>query len=216
MLPALTRTARGTTLNRTGLLAAIGPLALLLAACGGSPASESSAASEDQAPSIAATPEPAPSDGSEPSEAAAPSEDSGSGSSGTPLADLLPDSLGGEAREDLDLDDQMIAALLAGQDVEVGDVEFLISTYGDSGIGVTAIRIPDLPQANMEMIARAMAGMPQTQGEIETIDLGGKSVIAIESGVDGVTGYMYLSGDAVFVIGGGNEDQAAEILEQLP
>lgn len=202
-------------MNRTTLLA-IGLLALLLAACGGSPASQSTAASEDEAPSIQPTPAPEESEAA-PSEPAEPSEDDGTGSSGTPLANLLPDSIGGEARQDLPLfDEATLAAMFAQQGVDVGEVDFVIATYGESGLAVTAIRVPDLEQANMEMMARMMAGMPETQGSVESVSLGGKTVVALTATDGGETGYLYFADGAAFVVAGGTEDQAAELLSQLP
>ncbi len=200
-------------MKRMNLLA-VGLLAVLLAACGGSQPSESTAAaSEDEAPSVEA-PE---SQAAESEAAAEPSEDDGGGSSGTALADLLPDSIGGQSRQDIELfDEQTLAAMFAQQGVEVGDVDFLIATYGDGGLGVTAIRVPDMEQANMEMLARLMAGMPETQGNVETVDIGGKTVIALTPDAGGETGYMYFADGAAFVIAGGSEDQAAELLSQLP
>jgi hypothetical protein len=203
-------------MKRMNLLA-VGLLAVLLAACGGSSPSESTAASEDDAPSVEAPESEAPASEAAESEAAEPSDDGGSGSSGTPLADLLPDNLGGQARQDIDLfDDQTLAAMFAQQGVEVGDVDFLIATYGDSGLGVTAIRVPDMEQANMEMLARLMAGMPETQGSTETAEIGGKTVIAITPDGSDEVGYLYFADGAAFVIAGGSEDQAAELLSQLP
>lgn len=204
-------------------LLAIGLLVAVLAACGGSSESASTAASEDEAASVAATPEPSESEAAESeapeSEAAEPSDDGGSGSTGTPLADLLPDTLGGQTRNDIDLSDNpMFTAMLQQQNVELGDVDLLIATYGTDAeaLGVTAIRVPDLPQANMEMLARVMAGMPETQGSTETVDIGGKTVIAITpEGTDEV-GYLYFADGAAFVIAGGAEDLAAELLSQLP
>jgi hypothetical protein len=202
-------------MKRLNLLT-IGLLAALLAACGGSTASESTAASEDAAPSVAETPEPAESEAAE-SEAAEPSEDAGSGGSGTALADLLPDSVGGQSRTDIDLgDSQMFEAMLQQQGVEIGDVDLLISTYGDGGLGVTAIRVPEMGQANMEMLARLLAGMPEAGGSAETVDVGGKTVIAIAPDGSQDVGYLYFADGAAFVVAGGTEDQAAELLSQLP
>jgi hypothetical protein len=108
--------------------------------------------------------------------------------------------------------------MLQQQGVDIGDVDLLLATYGtgEGALGVTAVRIPDMPQANMEMMARLMAGMPETQGSTETVELGGKTVIAIApEGVDQV-GYLYFADGAAFVIAGGTEDQAAELLGALP
>ena len=199
-------------MKRMNLLA-IGLLAVLLAACGGSPASESTAPSEDEAPSVEAPESQAPE-----SEAAEQSEgDDDTGSSGTALADLLPDSIGGQARQDQNLfDEDTLAQMFAAQGVDVGEVDFLIATYGDSGLGVTAIRVPDMTQTNMEMLARLMAGMPETQGNVETVDIGGKTVIALTPEGSDEVGYMYFADGAAFVVAGGTEDQAAEQFSQLP
>ena len=203
-------------MSRMSLPAIAGLLALLLAACGGSPESESPSASEvEAAPSVEATPEPAASEPAEPSEAAEPSDaEGGSGGSGSELADMLPDTLGGVMRQDIDLDNPMFAAALAEQGVDPSEVDFLIASYGS--VGVTAIRIPELEQPQLEQLARLMAGMPETEGSVETVTVGGKSVLAMTATEVGQTGYMYFSDGAVFVIGGGSEEQAAEILEQLP
>jgi hypothetical protein len=201
-------------MKRMNLLAA-GLLAVLLAACSGSPASESAAPSEE--PSVEAPESEAPESQAAESEAAEPSEGDGFGSSGTALADLLPATIGGQAREDLPFfDEQTLETMLSGQGVEVGDVDFVIATYGDSGLGVTAIRVPDMTQANMEMLARLMSGMPEAQGSTETVDIGGKTVIALTpEGTDEV-GYIYFADGAAFVVAGGTEDQAAEFFSQLP
>ena len=205
-------------MKRTNLLV-IGLLAVLLAACSGSPASEPSSASQAEEPSIQPTPEAPESEPAEPSEAAETSDDDGSGSSGTAMADLLPATLGGQNRSDIDLsDNEMFGAILQQQGVEVGDVDLLIATYGTGAdaLGVTAIRVPEMGQANMEMLARLLAGMPETQGSTETVDIGGKTVIALTpEGTDQV-GYIYFADGAAFVVAGGSEDQAAELLSQLP
>jgi hypothetical protein len=204
-------------MKRINLLA-IGLLVVVLAACGSSAESASTAESEAEAPSVAATPEPPESEAPE-SEAAEASDDEGTGSSGTPLADLLPDSIGGQSRQDIDFsDNQMVAAILQQQGVEIGDIDILLATYGtdQQALGVTAVRVPDMPQANMEMLARLMAGMPETAGSTETAEIGGKTVIAISpEGVDQV-GYLYFADGAAFVIAGGTDDLAAELLSQLP
>lgn len=204
-------------MNRTKSPAIVGLLALLLAACGGSPASESAAASDDEAPSVAATPEPAASEAPE-SDAPEPSADDGDGSgtgSDSDLADLLPATLGGVARQDIDLSSNpMFSAALAEQGLDPDEIDFLIASYGT--VGVTAMRIPELGQPELEQLARIMSGMPEAQGSVEEMTVGGKTVLAITATEAGQTGYMYFAGDAVFVIGGGSEEQAAEILEQLP
>lgn len=207
-----TSSERLPTVKRMNLLA-VGLLAVLLAACGGSPASESTAASEDDAPSVEAPESDAPE-----SEAAEPTEgDDETGSSGSALADLLPDSIGGQTRQDQNLfDEDTLAQMFAAQGVDVGEVDFLIATYGDSGLGVTAIRVPDMTQTNMEMLARLMAGMPETQGNVETVDIGGKTVIALTPEGSDEVGYMYFADGAAFVVAGGTEDQAAELFSQLP
>jgi len=182
---------------------------MLLAACGQQESSEPDATPTPEATPQASSDAPAPSD--EPAET-----DSGS-NSGTALADLLPDSLGGLDRTDVNMTDSPLFAQAIGQSgIDASEVEFIISTYGTGAdaIGVTSMRIPDIEQPQLEQLARLMAGMPDAQGGAETATIGGKEVLAL-SAANGPTGYMYFADGAVFIIAG-PEAQAAELLSQLP
>jgi hypothetical protein len=65
------------------------------------------------------------------------------------------------------------------------------------------------------MLARMMAGQ-STEVDVETVDVGGKSVLQM-SGAD-VPGaaYMYFADGAMFTIIGESSDLAAQLLAELP
>jgi hypothetical protein len=193
-------------------------LALVVSACGSSESTESAAASEPAAtaePTPEATPEPTP----EPEESDEPTASADAGEGESALLDLLPDEIGGQSRIDVDLaNNPMFAAALQSQNVDISDVEYIVSTYG-TGEGVlvaTAIRIPDMGQPELEQLGRLMSGMSEGQGSAELTTVGGKEVLAITATGAEQTGYMYFLDGAVIVIGGTSEDLAEEFFSQLP
>ena len=193
-------------------------LALVVSACGSSEASESAAASEPAAtvePTATPTPDPTP----EPQESEEPAESGDAGGDDTALLDLLPDEIDGQARIDVDLaNNPMFAAALAQQNIDLSDVEYIVSTYGtgEGVLGVTAIRIPDMGETELEQLARLMSGMSDGQASAETTTVGGKEVLAISSAEVEQTAYMYFLDGAVIVTGGTSQDLAEEFFSQLP
>lgn len=193
-------------------------LALVVSACGSSEASESAAASEPAAtvePTPVPTPEPTP----EPEESDEPTESEDAGGDDTALLDLLPDEIDGQARIDVDLaNNPMFAAALAQQNIDLSEVEYIVSTYGtgEGVLGVTAIRIPDMGETELEQLARLMSGMSEGQASAETTTVGGKEVLAISSTEVEQTAYMYFLDGAVIVTGGTSQDLAEEFFSQLP
>ena len=126
-------------------------LALVVSACGSSEASESAAASPAATVEPTATPTPDPTP--EPQESDEPAESDDAGGDDTALLDLLPDEIDGQARIDVDLaNNPMFAAALAQQNIDLSDVEYIVSTYGtgEGVLGVTAIRIPDMGETELE------------------------------------------------------------------
>lgn len=188
-------------------------MAFVVAACSGSPSTSPSATS------AAGTPEPTPV--AEPSEAAeTPAEtatESQGSSSGSDLAELLPDELNGLPRTEVPGLDAIIGPALAAQGVDATDVDFIFASYGEGtdALIVQAIRVPQLGQPQLEMLARMMAGQ-STEVDVETVDVGGKSVLQM-SGAD-VPGaaYMYFADGAMFTIIGESSDLAAQLLAELP
>lgn len=200
----------------TILLAAV--LALVVTACGSGETSESAAPSEP-APTVELTPEPTPQPTPEPPESDEPSSSADAGGD-TALPDLLPDEINGETRTDVDLaNNPMFAAALAGQDVDISEVEYLVSTYG-TGEGVlvaSAIRIPGMDQPQLEQVARLMSGVAaEGEGSAELTTIGGKEVLAITATDAEQTGYMYFVDGAVIVVGGASQDLAEEFFSKLP
>jgi len=187
-------------------------LALVVSACGSNEASESAAAS-DPVPTVEPTPEPTPEASDEPSASA------GAGGGQSALLDLLPDEINGQSRIDVDLaNNPMFAAALQAQNIDISDVEYIVSTYG-TGEGVlvaTAIRIPDMGETELQQLASLMSGMADGQGSAETQTIGGKEVLAITATEAEQTGYMYFLDGAVILVGGTSEDLAAEFFSQLP
>ncbi len=188
-------------------------LALVVASCASQQASIPAAESE-AAPTIQPTPEPT----EEATEAATPGEDTG-GSTGGSLDDAIPDELNGLARTDIPGMEAFLAPMLAQQGLDASDVEFVISTYGegDNSITVNAFRIPGIPEASMETLARAMSGVQGESGvEAESVTVGGKSVLQMTgAGVDGAA-YLYFADGSVFTVVGPSTELAEQLLSELP
>jgi hypothetical protein len=184
-------------------------LALVLASCASEQASAPASESE-AAPTAQPTPEPT----EEATEAATP-DDAPAGS----LEDAIPDELNGLARTDVPGMEAFLAPMLAQQGVDASDVEFVISTYGegDNSITVNAFRIPGIPEASMEALARAMSGVQGESGvTAEPVTVGGKSVLQMTGAdVDGAA-YLYFADGSVFTIVGPSTELAEQLLSELP
>ena len=189
-------------------------LALVVAACSSEQASPSAdTASATASATAEATPEATPEE-----TAAATGSDGGIGTDSA-LLDLLPDSLGGHDRTDLDLTTfPAFTAALEAQGMDAGDVEYVVSTYGTGAdvVTATAMRIPGLDRPALEQMARMMTGATDGAGSAEVVTVGGKEVIAVSTADQGQVGYMYFTGDGVFIIGSTSEDLVEELLSQLP
>jgi hypothetical protein len=194
----------------------VGLLALVVSACGSGETTESAAASEPAA-TVQPTPEPTPEATPEESDEPSASEDDGGGESA--LLDLLPDEIDGQSRVDVNLaDNPMFAAALEAQNIDASEVEYIVSTYGsgEGVLAVTAIRIPDMGETELEQLARLMSGMSEGQASAETMTIGGKEVLAISAADVEQTAYMYFLDGAVIVTGGTSQDLAEEFFSQLP
>lgn len=203
-------------MKRISILAALF-VALIVAACSSEQASPSADASEPAAATSEATPEPTAE--ATPEETAAPSIPTGGIGTDSALLDMLPDELGGNPRTDIDLTDfPGFTAALEGQDVDAGEVEYIISTWGtgDEIVTATGMRIPGMDQVQLEQLARMMTGASDGQGSAEVVTVGGKEVLAVSTPEAGQVGYMYFTPNGVFIIGSPSEDLAAELLSQLP
>ena len=204
-------------MKRTTILL-IALLALVVSACGGAETQESAEASE-AVPTVQPTPDPTPDPTPEPIESDEPEASAGAGGPDSALLALLPDEVGGQARIDVDLaNNPMFAAALQAQGIDASEVEYVVSTYGtgEGVLGVTAIRIPDMGETELEQLARLMSGMAEGQGSADVTTIGGKEVLAITATDVEQVGYMYFLDGAVIVVGGTSDDLAEEFFSQLP
>jgi hypothetical protein len=193
-------------------------LALVLSACGSGEPSASATASEPVA-TAEPTPEPTPEATPEDRESEEPGASADTGGGESALLDLLPDEVDGQSRTDVDLaNNPMFAAALQSQNIDVSDVEYVVSTYGtgEGVLAVTAIRIPGMGETELRQLAGLMSGMADGQGEAEVTTIGGKEVIAISATEVDQTGYMYFVDGAVIVVGGASQDLAVEFFSALP
>ena len=202
-------------MNRPLILVAL--LAVFVAACGTEQPSQSEAAVTQEPTPQAASEAAEPSVEPEPSDEPAASEDA-AGAIGS-LDDVIPDDLNGVAGTPVPGMDQILGAALQGQGLDAGDVEFAFVTYGE-GVDATvlnAFRIPGMSEAAMEQLAQVMSGVGANQEvDVETIDVGGKTVLSFSGGAtDGVV-YFYVADGTAFTVAGQDAGLAAQLLSELP
>lgn len=192
-----------------------GALLALVAACSSSPPAASTDAGASTPVSTATPVTTTP----EPEESEAPAS-AGTGSTSA-LFDLLPDQIGGmDHGEDVDFgNNPMFQSLLQQQGGEaLEDIEYIIRTWGDGEVTLSAMRIPSMPQPQLELIAKAMSGAVPGQGSAEPVTLGGKTVLRIEpSDAAGTAAiYMYFAEGAAFSVVGASDDLVSEVFAALP
>ena len=96
------------------------------------------------------------------------------------LADVIPDELNGVARTEIPGMDAMIANIFAGQNLDASQAQFAFASYGEGtdAVVLTAIAVPDVDDAQLEMLARMLGGAGSgADGETLTID--GKTVLKV-------------------------------------
>jgi hypothetical protein len=195
--------------NRRFILAAL--LAMLLAACG-----TQTGGSEESDATL--TPEPTTEATAPPSDEPAESEGDGGSVTGS-LDDIIPDDVNGVAATALPGMEQIFSAALQGQGLNAGDAEFAFVTYGDdaNATALTAWRIPGMTEVQMETLARVMSGVDAGgEADIETRDVGGKTVLSFSStGTEGVV-WFYIVDDVAFTVAGADEGFAEQLLAELP
>jgi hypothetical protein len=198
-------------------------LAAALAAC-------SSPATSSQQPSAAAsTPSPAASTGAP--EASATSEATPAASvvvpsmgAGTPLVDLLPNELGGEATQKHAFVGDDLSALDASSAMVFGSLQnvlgsaasdMTIGTASNSRASIIAIRVEgkSAQEVGDAMIAGRTLNATTTKDEL---DLGGKHVVKVTTTIAPLPFYMYGTGDVSFTIAAADETIVAEALSKLP
>ena len=198
-------------MNRRFILAAL--LAMLLAACG-----TQTGGSEDADATL--TPEATTAEATaSPSDQAAESEDDNGGTVTGSLDDIIPDEVNGVAGTALPGMEQIFSAALQGQGLSAGDAEFAFVTYGEgeNAVVLNAWRIPGMTEVQMETLARVMSGVGASgEAEIETEDIGGKTVLSFSApGTPGVV-WFYIVDDVAFTVAGADESFAEQLLSELP
>jgi hypothetical protein len=199
--------------NRISIIACL-VLGLVAAAC----SSEGTSQPPPSEP-VAATDTPAspPAEQSEPP-ASVPAASDGSGSSDSALLDLIPDTIGGMSRTDTDFaSNPIFAQALAGSGVDVGDVEYIISVWGSANeVTLSSMRIPGLEQGALEQLSRMMSGAQAAGGEVETTNVGGKTVLQITGEGAPAAAYMYFAEGAMFTVVSESQELSEEVLSALP
>ena len=198
-------------MNRRFILAAL--MAMLLAACG-----TQTGGSEDADATL--TPEATTAEATaSPSDEAAASEGDNGGTVTGSLDDVIPDEVNGVAGTALPGMEQIFSAALQGQGLNAGEAEFAFVTYGDDAdaTALTAWRIPGMTEVQMETLARVMSGVDTGgEAEIETRDIGGKTVLSFTSpGTEGLV-WFYIVDDVAFTVAGADESFAEQLLSELP
>ena len=197
-------------MNRRLILAAL--LAMLLAACG-------TQTSESDSPDATLTPEPTTAATASPSDEPAESEDDNGGGVTGSLDDLIPDEVNGVAGTALPGMEQIFSAALQGQGLNAGDAEFAFVTYGGDADAtvLTAFRIPGITDVQMETLARVMSGAGAGGDvEVESRDIGGKTVLSFSGGGAPGAVYFYVVDDIAFTVAGEDESFAEALLDELP
>lgn len=197
-------------------------LAAAISACS-SPAGSNQPAT----PASAAAPTPIAS-ASAPSSAAAatpaPSVAVPSLGAGTPLVDILPAELGGEATQkyafvgdDLTALDGSTAMVFASLQNVLGSdgSDMTIGSAANSRASVIAIRVTgkSAQEIGDAMIAGRTLNATTTKDEL---DLGGKHVVKVTTTIAPLPFYVYGTGDVSFTIAGADETIVAEALSKLP
>lgn len=198
-------------MNRRFILAAL--LAMLLAACG-----TQTQESDDGGAGATLTPEATTEATASPSDQAAESEDDGRGVTGS-LDDLIPDEVNGVAGTALPGMEQIFSAALQGQNLDVGDAEFAFVTYGEDANAtvLTAFRIPGIEEPAMQQLARIMSGVGAgSDVEVNTTDIGGKTVLSFSGGGTPGAVYFYVVDDIAFTVAGEDQGFAEQLLSELP
>lgn len=196
-------------------LVAILLLALAVAACGGG---ASNSATPSSSPSASAEPSAPSSDGAQPSGVA-------------DLEALIPDTVGGVALQKLSMRgnefansssaspeaEEFLRTLgVSPEDVSVA-IGFGISPESNSGVAVFAFRAEGADSAHLlQAFKDATDAEQDTPLEWESVNIGGKEVQRATDPQQNNRVYIYVTGDLLVFVATTNEDDATEVLGNLP
>jgi hypothetical protein len=142
----------------------------------------------------------------------------------TPLVDILPAELGGEATQTFAFVGDDLSAIGASAAMIFGSVtsilkvdaaDMTIGTASNSRASIIAIRVAgkSAQEVTDAMVAARTLNATTTKDEI---DLGGKRVVKITTTIAPLPFYVYGTQDASFTIAGADESIVAEALSKLP
>lgn len=228
--PRVTRNHQTDMTRSTRMLLRLGTILVLsatVAACGGGAATGEPGATDGPA---AATPVPsAGATGGDaslapPSTAPAASVVVPTLTATTPLIDVLPDEIGGEATQKNALVGSDLSALDASAAMVFGSLlnvlgsaaaDMTIGLAANSKASVIAVRVAGKTAAEVgeAMIAGRALNATTTK---EDLDLGGKRVIKVVTTTATVPFYVYGVGDVSFTVAAMDETLVAEALSKLP
>jgi hypothetical protein len=202
-------------------------LATMIAACGGAAATGEPGATDGPA---AATPVPSAAEtGGAASLAPPPTAPPASVvvptlTATTPLIDVLPAEIGGEATQKNALSGSDLSALDASAAMVFGsllnvlgspDADMTIGLASNSKASVIAVRVAGKTAAEVgeAMIAGRALNATTTK---EDLDLGGRQVVKVTTTTATVPFYVYGAGDVSFTVAAMDETLVAEALSKLP
>lgn len=133
------------------------------------------------------------------------------------LADVIPDELNGVARTEIPGMDAMIASMFSQQNIDASQAQFAFASYGEGtdAVVLTAIAVPDVDDAQLEMLARMLGGAG-TGADGETLTIDGKTVLKVTATAQPGSVYMYFGGGAAFTVYSENQGLAEQLIGELP
>jgi hypothetical protein len=142
----------------------------------------------------------------------------------TPLVDILPAELGGEATQTVAFVGDDLSAIGASAAMIFGSVtsilkvdaaDMTIGTASNTRASIIAIRVAgkSAQEVTDAMVAARTLNATTTKDEI---DLGGKRVVKITTTIAPLPFYVYATQDVSFTIAGADEGVVTEALSKLP
>jgi hypothetical protein len=142
----------------------------------------------------------------------------------TPLVDILPAELGGEATQrfsfvgsDLSALDPSAAMIFGSIStiLKVDGADMTIGTAANSKASVIAVRVKgkSAQEISDAMVAGRTLNATTTKDEL---DLGGKHVLKVTTTIAPLPFYVYATGDVSLTVAGADETIVAEALSKLP
>lgn len=217
-------TTSGTLRAAAGPVIAAVIIAAIIAGCGGAAPSAQAPTSASAAVEASTAPIETAASSAIPEATPAPSVVVPSLTAETPLVDILPAELGGEATQTFAFVGDDLSAIGASAAMIFGSVtsilkvdaaDMTIGTASNTRASIIAIRVAgkSAQEVTDAMVAARTLNATTTKDEI---DLGGKHVIKVTTTIAPLPFYVYGTQDVSFTIAGADEGIVAEALSKLP